>query len=380
MQIAIYTTIRELSTIGDAWDRLSAQEPKFVPRFSELQHAIAGSKVNFRALVAFDGPDVVGIACFIFRRTVKYYFVADINLFKLPVDEWSLFGSCVLGQLDEQVIETFLINILRNSRFDLLYLGKLVINSSLYKAVRGLRGELIVGTASRKVEVQWLIKLPKTFDEYTNSLRSTTRGNAVRRFKKLERDPAFEVHVIHGVDQIDRFLQDAEKISRLTHQWNLGARFCNDAVTRERLLRFAKNETLRCYIAYYSGRPCAFGYGEWNHRIYVFRTTGYDPKYSKKSPGTALLLWMIRDLIENTESQVFDFDVGGEFEYKTHFANSSLNCLTLQVGRLYSPYSCFLIVLDHVLNRIKTAIRFLIGQGKLWHWLSKQRRKMTIFH
>ena len=145
-------------------------------------------------------------------------------------------------------------------------------------------------------------------------------------------------------------------------------------------MRFAKDGTLRCYMVYYNGQPIAFGYGEWNYRVYIYRTTGYDPRYYKKSPGTALLLWMICDLIDNTESQVFDFDVGGEFEYKTHFVNSSLNCLTLQVGRMYSPYSCFLIVLDGLLNRIKTAIRGLIGQGKFWHWLIKQRRKMTIFH
>ena len=178
----------ELAEIGDAWDRLSAREPRFVPSFSELQHAIAPSEVKFRVLAAFDGSDVIGIACFIFRKTAKYYFVADVNLFTLPINEWSLFGSCVLGQLDEPVIETFLLNITRNSNFDLLSLVKVIIDLSLYNAVKKLPGELIVGKASRQVEVQWLIKLPKTFDDYTRSLGSTTRGSAVRRFKKLERD------------------------------------------------------------------------------------------------------------------------------------------------------------------------------------------------
>jgi len=380
MEVQIYTTASELATIGDAWDRLSAQEPRFVPRFSELQHAIAIPEVKFRVLVASDDSEVVGIACFIFRKSAKHYFVADINLFKLPINEVSLFGSCVLGGLNEQVIESFLIHIISNSRFDLLYLGKIIVDSSLYNAVRKLRGRLIVGKSSRRVEVQWLIKLPETFNDYVKSLGPTTRGSAVRRFKKLERESGFEVHVISRLDQIDKFLQDAAKISRLTHQWNLGVRFCNDAVTRERLVRFAKTKTLRCYIAYFSGQPCAFGYGEWNHRVYIFRITGYDPKYSRKSPGTALMLWMIRDLIDNTDCKVFDLDVGGDFEYKTHFANTPLNCIALQVGRRYSAYSFFLIALDQGLNWIKTLIRFIVGRGKLWHWLNKKRRKMTIFH
>ena len=170
MEVQIYTTTSGLATIGDAWDRLSAREPRFVPRFSELQHAIAISEVKFRALVASDESEVVGIACFIFRKSVKYYFVADINLFKLPINEVSLFGSCVLGRLNEHIIESFLIHIVSNSRFDLLYLGKIIIDSSLYNAVKKLRGRLIVGKASRQVEVQWLIKLPKTFNDYIKSL------------------------------------------------------------------------------------------------------------------------------------------------------------------------------------------------------------------
>jgi hypothetical protein len=278
--------------------------------------------------------------------------------------------------VDEYIFGKFLRLIINDWSFDLLELGYIIIDSPLYNVVTKLRGGLIVGKSRRNVAIQWLIKLPKTFADYTGSLGSSTRRSAVRQFKKLERQSAFTVHVIHRLDQIAKFLQDAEKISRRTYQWNYGpgARFYNDAVTRERLVRFAKEKKLRCYIAYFDGQPCAFAYGEWNHRTYLYRIAGYDPKYVSKSPGTALMLWMIRDLIDNTDCGVFDFDVGGYFEYKPRLGNTSLNCVRLQMGYPYRPYSFFLITLDQILNLAKNILGLFIGQDRLMQRAKRLRR------
>ena len=146
-------------------------------------------------------------------------------------------------------------------------------------------------------------------------------------------------------------------------------------MTRERLVRFAKNKKLRCYIAYFDSQPCAFAYGEWRDRIYLLRQIGYDPQYASKSPGTALLLRTIGDLIDNTDCEFLDLGVGGYFEYKTRFGNTSLNCARLQVGYLYRPYSLFLIALDQILNSAKNLLSLVIGQGKLMQAVHKQRVK-----
>ena len=265
--------------------------------------------------------------------------------------------------------------IINNSNFDLLDLGYIITDSPLYNVVTKLQGGIIVGRASRNDQIQWLVKLPKTFEDYTRSLGRRTRKNSIREFRKLERQSAFKVHVIHRLDQINEFLQDAEKVSRLTYQWNLGARFCNDAMTRERLVRIAKNQKLRCYIAYFDGQPCAFAYGEWRYRSYLLRQIGYDPRYARKSPGTALLLRTIGDLIENTNCEFLDLGVGGYFEYKARFGNTSLNCVRLQVGCLYRPYSLFLIALDQLLNSAKNLLSFVIGQGKFMQSVHRHRVK-----
>src|SRR5436305_739384 len=137
MEMLIYKCLSELATIGDAWDRLSELEARFVPSFSELLYELETSASKFRVLVAVDGSQVVGIACFVYRYTKKPYFVAEINLFHLPIKEVSLFGSCVLGR-DEHVIEMILKLILSDSNFNLLDLGYIIIDSPLYNVVNKL--------------------------------------------------------------------------------------------------------------------------------------------------------------------------------------------------------------------------------------------------
>jgi len=375
MEILTYTTVAELAAIGDAWDRLSEQQPRFVSSFSELRHALGSPRCQFRAFAAVDNSQVIGIACFVYSTERKNYFVAEFNLVSLRVRVVSLFDSCVLGDVDEHVIGQFLKLVMARSDFDLLDVGYAVVGSPLYKAVRKLGGGAIAGRVNRADQIQWLIRLPKTFDAYVRSLGTRTRSNDVRQSKKLDRRPEFEVHVIERLDQIDQFLRDAEVISRRTYQWHFHSRFCSDEEARERLVRLAKNGALRSYIAYFDGHPCAFADGERWRRTYVVRQIGFDPQYARHRPGTALTLRQIRDLIENTDCEFLDFGAGGYFEYKTRFGNTSLTCARLQVAHLRKPYSVCLILLDGVFNSTKRLLVFLIERGKLMPRIERLRTK-----
>jgi CelD/BcsL family acetyltransferase involved in cellulose biosynthesis len=95
----------------------------------------------------------------------------------------------------------------------------------------------------------------------------------------------------------------------------------------------------------------------------LWETSGYDPRYEKDSPGTSLMLWMIRDLIENTDCRVFDFGMGGNYGYKARFGNTSLTCDWIQIGQWRRPYSVLLIMLDRTLNGTKNLIAVLVGSN-----------------
>ena len=234
---------------------------------------------------------------------------------------------------------------------------------------------MVVWRVGRRNSIRWLIRLPQSFDGYLKSLGSATRKNDVRKFRQLDRKE-FEVHVIDRDDQIETFLQDGEKVSRLTYQWNVGQRLCNDEPTRQRLVQQAKRKQFRGYIIYKEREPCAYAWGEVSYQVYHSNTPGFDPRYKKESLGTSLMLWVIRDLIENTDFKVFDFGTGGDdVGFKSRFGNTPLNSATLQIAPLYRPYSLLLVVLDQSLNLVKNIGSVLVGYGRLRERLKVGSRK-----
>ena len=123
MEILTYDTIEQFATVGDAWDRFSAQEPRYIPSFSELESELTTTGASIRVLVALKTSEIAAIACFRYRTVRKLYHLAELNLLRLPIKEASLVGSCILGQPDEDTIKELLALILNDGRFDLLDLG-----------------------------------------------------------------------------------------------------------------------------------------------------------------------------------------------------------------------------------------------------------------
>jgi hypothetical protein len=366
MDISVYEKLSQLDALGDTWDRLSEQTPFFVPAFADLREALQDSACQFRVLVAVENAAPLAMACFIYRTAIKRYQIANRKLFDLAVPEVTLFGSCVVGQPNESIIEKFLRLILEASGFDLLNTGDILVESPLYRTMIKLHGGgLIVRQVTRKRSVRWLIPLPKSFDEYINSLRPTTR-KAVNRDRRLFEKQNPELIVIHHASEVERFLRDGEKVSRLTYQWNVAARLRNDEPTRRRLERLAERGRFRGYLAYINGEPCAFAWVEMNrHHVCFYHTPGFDPRYGKLSPGTALLMKVIRDLIENTKCKLFDLaTTENERGYKSRFGTVSLDSAWLELGQWRRPYSLFVMALDEALNFAKNLVSWIIGYDK----------------
>lgn len=367
MQIVSLNNGRDLDALEDDWNRLCEPELQFVPSFSQLRDQLRADGSKYRLLVAIDNSEVKAIACFLYKDAIKRFEVATRRLFDLSVREVSLFGACIPGQPDEELIRRFFRNIVDGGDFDLVSLGDILVDSPLYKAITSLRG-IVAWRIMRSSQLRWMIRLPRTFDEYFGSLRDTARKHIGRDFRRFERQQP-ELRVINRPEEVEAFLCDAEKVSRLTYQWNLGYRVCNDETTRHWFTGMAENGVLRCYLVYIGGRPCAFGWGELAHRTFSFRATGYDPEYRSLSVGTGLMLRMARDLIENTNCQVFDFWGGSDSGYKSRLGNLSPACARMQLAQIHRPYPMMLATIDVALNIVKQAIMGVVekiaGHGAL---------------
>ena len=92
--------------------------------------------------------------------------------------------------------------------------------------------------------------------------------------------------------------------------------------------------------------------------------------------GSVLLLWTIRDLIDNTDCKVFDFGEGGdEADYKSRFGNVSVRCASLELVRWTRPMSLAVLILQEGLTAAKNAADWLLGENKLRTRLRKAIRK-----
>jgi hypothetical protein len=363
MEIVSYSTCSELAALEDRWNHLGKQGLYFVPSFPELRNRLEANECKFRLLVALEDSQITAIACFIYGHANKTYEFASRTLFRLPVKMVDLFGSCVLGEPSETVIREFFHLIIEEGGFDVINVGHIFVDSPLYKAVISLHG-LIVWRVTRKMQLWWLIRLPNSFDEYISSLRKTARIHITRDCRRFERESP-EFRIIRFPQEVDIFLQDAEKISHLTYQWNLNYGLRNDENTRQKFIRLAKNGNLRCYVIYLHGKPCAFGWGELSHGKFHFRQTGYDPQCRKLSPGSALIMRMIRDLIENTDCKIFDFQWGGDDGYKSRLGTFSTSCALIQAAPIRRPYSRLIAALDQGLNLLKNLAGSVVERGPI---------------
>jgi hypothetical protein len=366
----------DLTEIAEAWDRLRSKQLLYCPDFESLAYLLGEADKNFLILALKDGDHIFSLACFIYARKRKLFTLGERKLFSLPIKEVSLFGSTVLGTVNKDIVDKFLYVLKATFRFDLLYFGYIPRSSELYAVIHTKRPSLFVTSPSRKSSIKWLINLPKTFDDYLAGMSSSSRQSIKRKLRKVEQELKWDVRVISSTQQIEPFLRDAEAISRLTYQWNVGDRLCDDEATRRLYTHRAQSGRLRCYIAYASGRPCAFLRGELAGATYHYETPGFDPKYSKFSPGLALLMYVIRDLIEQTDCKTFDFGAGGDaIGYKSKLGNFSVDCRDVEMGNWSNPYSVSIFALQEGLNLLKNIANRLFGEYKIGRRLKKAIRR-----
>jgi CelD/BcsL family acetyltransferase involved in cellulose biosynthesis len=381
MEIVRYTRLSDLADLREVWARLSEQEAQFVPNFADFEFDIARSGAKFCVFATVENGQVISLACFIYHDGIKRYGFAGRRLLALPVKRVYLFGSCVLGQASEELTREFFQQIIAEGGFDVIEVGQILVDSILHRAIAGLPRSIIVWQAFRKNELRWLIRLPGSFEEYLASLGAESRRHANRYSRRVEQEGA-EYRLISGADEVEDFLRAAETISRTTYQWKLDRGVRNDERSRQWLRRIAERGNLRCYLLYLHGKPCAFGWGQLCHRTFYYQAIGYDPQFAKLSPGTALFMRLMRDLIENTDCASFDFGSGREDGYKSRLATISLDCVSLEVAPRYRPYSFTLAALDRVLvwvkNLIMNSMERLAGRGALRRRLKSALRPLGV--
>lgn len=362
--LSIYREPAGLQEFRNDWERLSGETVFSSPNFDELLWLV-GCKPEDFMLVAYrlDGR-IVTLACFYRVASRKSYRAGERRIFSLPVCEVMLFGASMLGRVDTQTTVAVLAAVSAQFRFDVLTFGEIRVEAPLFTQVCQLPRRYVVAETSRKRSVRWLIRLPPDFDGYMMTLGAKSRQNIRREIRQLDKQFECEFLTVTSEAGVEPFLASAESISRKTYQWNVGQRMLNNDLSRRSLTQRAQRGELRCYSLALGGQPCAFMRGSLVGGIFAFETAGFDPQFNKASPGAVLLMWAVRDLIENSDCKIFDFGSGGDnVGYKARFGNESHACASLELGLRTRPYTLLLFGLQRALLGLLNLANRLIGDG-----------------
>jgi hypothetical protein len=233
--------------------------------------------------------------------------------------------GCLRGNASQENSAVFVREVLeslRRSEVDLAVFEHLPVDSSLYHAVRILPRRLERGI-SPEHRTHRCLRLPEDSEGLYKILSPKHRQNYRRKARKLLRDFSGDVRIEHHKQVSDHLFREVESIAERTYQRGLGFGFRATPEMRQRWELAASKGWTRVSVLYVGGRPCAY----WNAMAYegtlLGDHVGYDPAYSRYSPGMYLLLSSISDLCDRKwgeEISRVDFGIG-DAEYKAVLSN-----------------------------------------------------------
>jgi hypothetical protein len=191
---------------------------------------------------------------------------------------------------------------------DLALWEQLSVRSPLYNcALRGPRFAL--RDHSRCLDGRWLMNFPKGLDTLFMNLGRSQRSKLRRKYKNVLNHFAGKVRIrcFCSLMDLEPAISDMEAIAGRTDKRRVfGDDFFDTPQIREQMGVAALRGWLRIYILYLEDKPAAYWMGTIYDHCLKADHVGYDPLWSKFSPGTFLLLSIFEDL-RDEDIQTVDF-------------------------------------------------------------------------
>lgn len=210
-------------------------------------------------------------------------------------------------------------NCLNAGEADLAMFEFVPLNSLLYKMTRHLP-RLLSRDSCASPQKHLVMTVPADSKEIYERMSHGRRKDLRRKMRRFEENPCGKPAIVCYRDpsEVCRLMKDAEFIASKTYQRGLGVGFANSDQVRARLELGAHQSTLRGYVLYRGGQPCAFWIGMLYGTTFVGEYTGYDPELGECSPGMFLMMRVIEGFCKHANGEVVqEIDFGlGEAEYK----------------------------------------------------------------
>lgn len=217
----------------------------------------------------------------------------------------------------EPLLVAALLRALGRGEADTVLFNYVDVDSSLFRAACRMAGSMR-RPYSLAIEPHWTCELPASYDEFL--ARMPRRKSALRYARKLERElgDRLEVRRYRSAEQLDRVLEDLERVAASTYQRGLGVGF--DAARHRELVRLdMERGWFDAWILYVDSVPKAFEMGTTYKGTYFLAAKGYDPDWAARRVGNYVALRAWRDLCDDSAAGRVDFGYG-DADYKREAA------------------------------------------------------------
>lgn len=179
-------------------------------------------------------------------------------------------------------------------------------------------------TFINKYQIFSLIKLPKTFNEYLKSLSKSTRENLKRKTKKLFKHDNIQFVSINETDKISESVENIFELHNLrARQKKISTRFTgtNRINFHKKMSKsLIKKGIVKFFFISTDEKNIAAQYAfDFKDRI-IFYNIGFDPLWSRFSPGLVIMGQTIKYAIDNKKKYCDLYR--GMSNYKRSLANN----------------------------------------------------------
>ncbi len=167
-----------------------------------------------------------------------------------------------------------------------------------------------------------------SYEDYLARFSGKTRSTLRRKQRKLAKEvgDSFAITEHRMPDEVAAFFDAALPLSAKTYQARLlDAGLPDTPQARAKLLERAEEDRMRCYLLHADGSPIAYLSLPVVDDTLVYAHLGYDPDWSRLSPGTVLQMEALKRLFAEQRYAYFDF-TEGEGAHKAMFGTDSAAC------------------------------------------------------
>jgi len=172
------------------------------------------------------------------------------------------------------------------------------------------------------------IAMDGSFGDYMARFSSKTRSTLRRKARKLENEvgAGYSITEHRSPAEIEDFLAKALPLSAKTYQARLlDAGLPDTPVAKAELLERAEADRVRAFLLSGPDGPIAYLSLPIHGRAVVYAHLGYDPEWSRLSPGTVLQMEALERLFAEQRYSHFDF-TEGDGAHKAMFGTDHIDC------------------------------------------------------